>query len=500
MRLYAPLLLFLGTLLAAAPASAQCFSWFQLPPSGWAMPSSGDTPVPTNTWIWYVADYSDQRISPDDTSPSLRLQPLDREEPVELIGLGVIDVPGGAVFAYQPAEELSPLTDHELRFNRDLIEPALPMTVSFRTGEGPDFEAPPVPELLGKELFTDFNQLATDPCRVEDYRDEASYFVESAGALNLLADASAVRAGELFGDALDVTDVAKLSLTGNLGVGAQVEVQIATVDLAGNFSGWSETQTDRMPAAGCVANGDGKVSQASLLLAGLLLLAGRLRRRAGRRGPRRDRSLSGPLLWALLLALALPVAVPSTAAAGSARSNLELTLNDHWRADLDAELRPIEQAWAGVSLGAGALQLTWLALQPARAPYALQLSIINTGFWLPTVATLVTLAISRQAILTSRSVPRARRAIRGAAITLGVFSMVLGTFALPVGILLGANYDPSLAFAVLAVPMSMAFSAITAEDVARRIRRHMALDNRAERRVVAPRLLAAGPTGVVIVF
>jgi len=495
-----------AVLLPAASASAQCFGGFSWEPPpvrfGWVAPSSTDTPVPTNTWIWYRANFGDDPVAADTIHPRLTLQPLNTQEPVELIGLGIVHLPDGALFAFQPAVELEPLTDHEVQFNRDLIEPELLMSVSFRTGEGPDQTPPAVPEVLGHEFFSDYNQLGACPDDVLDYSDEATWYVQSEGTFAFVAKANAVADGELFGDAWAMSETPELQIEGDIGVGTDLSVRISTVDLAGNFSGWSEPQGGRMPAAGCVSTDEG-VSRASLLLAGLVLLAGRWRRR--RRAKRAPEAaawspFAGPVGLGLAAALLLPLATPTVASAGEGDElEVELTANDRWRADLDRELKPIEDAWAGVSLGAGALQVTWLALTPARAPYALQLSIANTALWLPTVATLVVIASSRHSIRTARTVQRARRGIRGTAITLGVWSMVVGTFALPVGIALGVIYDPSVAPGVLSVPLSLMFSAIACEDLARRIERHTGTRRSATRRPPA-RILAAGPTGLVVVF
>jgi len=449
--------------------------------------------VPTNSWIWYRVTLGSGSVPLSDIRPELALQPLNTAEPVPLVGLGIIGLSDGALFAYQPERELDPDTDHEVRFNRDLLLPSTLLSVSFRTGPGPDLEPPPVPELLGYEFISDYNQFDTCENGVTDYNDRATWRIDSAGMFNLLAGVDEIDEDELFVDPWVLSETEELILEGDIGPTSDMSMRLSAIDLAGNSSGWSDPHRALMPAAGCIDDGEG-LRRASLPLAALLLLLRRGRCRRAARRARRSASWSpfvGPAGLALVAALLLPLAAPTTALAANQSARQ--------RAALDRELAPIERGFAGVSLTAGTLQATWLLLQPPRVPFALQLSVVNTALWLPSVSSLVAIAGSRHSIRTSKTLGRARRAIKGAAITFGVLSMVTGTVALPGGLVLGLIYDPSLFFAVIAVPMSMLFLAATCNDIAARIRVSLTRARSAHRRP-PPRLVGLGPSGLTVVF
>ena len=384
--------LFVAALTLSVPASAQDCEAFRPDPYGRVTPSSSDYPVPTNSWIWYgVGNAWDVSQSPD--IARLSVLSLDDGSDVVLERRGVIATPDELLFAFEPIDELDPLTDYEVEFavsprplSAELVEQDY-LRLTFRTGEGADEVTPPVPTELGRELYTDYNQLG-EGCDVLDYQDEASWFLDSQGYFNLLgrAEDGFEQDDGLFADVAAISESPELEIFGDIGPGARMSVRWGTVDLAGNFSGWSAESKDTMPAAGCVSTGDGRVAQAALLPLGLLLLLGSIRRR-------RDLARYG--LPLLLLASVLVVATPGTASAQDEavpvleEAPAELT----WDGQLDAWLAVNIRSWGAVSAGTGGLEILLLSLQPVRPPWALQGLLANTAQWVPTLTTTLALVL-----------------------------------------------------------------------------------------------------------
>jgi len=478
--------------LVAAPAAAQDCDRFRPAPFGTVTPSSSDYPVPTNSWLWYrVGNAWELEADPD--MAWLSVLSLDDGSAVELEPAGTITGQEELLFAWQPVDDLEPLTDYEAAFDPAPFagsgQPADEdlMRVSFRTGEQSDEAVPPVPTELGRELYTDYNQLGHG-CEVTDYQDEASFFLESQGYFNLLGraeDGFEVTDG-LFARTSAISETAEVEIFGDIGPGARLSVRWSTVDLAGNFSGWSEETKDTMPAAGCVSVGDGRISQAALLPVGLLLLLG---------GWRRRRLLVRLGLPALLLCSTLVVASP-----GAAEASESVTFDDNpveltWDGRLDAWLTVNIRSWGAVSAGTGGLEILLLSLQPVRPPYALQGALANTAQWVPTLTTFLSLVLVRQALRTS-SPGRLRSGVKGLGIAMSVVATITWYTAAPLMVLAGQT-DPAFSFAVLALPLSATFLAATMDVVKRRIDRERRVGARGR---VQPQLLAAGPTGVVIAF
>jgi len=489
----AALLLLLATLLPAGPVAAQCLNAF-VPGSsedGRVTPSSSNSPVPINTWVWYLVVNPATSIA--DTTAGLELISLETGAEIALEGVGTVRSDDRVLLAYRPEVELEPLTDYEISFDR---EPGLVTNVTrvgFRTSDQRDTEAPAVPELLGQELFTDYNQLGSEPCRVTDYHDEVSFFLGSDGYFNLLADDVEVDSiDDLFTDVVAISESAEVSWTGDIGPNQQLSFRHSTVDLAGNFSGWSETVEVTMPAPGCVGTGDGRVSQASLILAALLLLVRRKRR------PHRGHFAVFGLVAALMLPTAARADSPPLITGEEEVEEVAPAPpapEVDWKLDFGKELALHTRGWGIATAGTGLLQASFLLMQPARVPFALQLSIANTMLWMPSLSTLVVMAGTSLVLRSTTDAYRLARGLRRASNFFGILSLALLQASIPLAVY-GGTFDPSIAVSVLGVHASVIFVALATAVLSKRVEAHSYLGERDRRRAQVFPL----PTGILVLF
>jgi hypothetical protein len=166
-----------------------------------------------------------------------------------------------------------------------------------------------------------------------------------------------------------------------------------------------------------------------------------------------------------------------------------------WRDTLDAELRLHTRGWAIAAAGTGLLQASFLLMQPARVPFALQLSIANTLLWLPALSTLIVMAGTRQLLTSTWDARTFERELRRASSIFGIVSLSLLTVSLPLAVYAGL-FDASISVAVLGAQISLLFISATCSVLAQRVAVHSWVRPRQATRIqVMP-----GPAGVVVLF
>lgn len=487
----AALLLLLASLLASGPAAAQCPDFFSDPTAdGRVTPSSSDSLAPTNTWVWYTIVDPDTPI--ESTTPGLSLLSLASGEEVPLTGVGSIRGADRIMLAYQPDADLDPDTDYEIEFDREPGPSTDVGRVVFRTSASRDTAAPILPEAIGQELFTDYNQLGTEPCEVTDYNDEVRFFLVSDGTFNLMARDEAIDSiDDLFADVVSISETTEVEYTDDIGPNQELAFRFGAVDLAGNFSGWTDPLEVTTPGPGCIDRGDG-VTRASLLLAAILLLVRRKRRaRAG-----------DPAVFGLLLALMLPTAARADSPpliTGEPEATEEApappTRAVDWKPGFSEELTLHTRGWGIAAAGTGVLQGTFLLMQPARVPWSLQLSIANTILWLPAVSTLVVMAGTQWVLRSTESARALAKGLRRAGNVFGIVSLAMFQASIPLAVY-GGTFDPSIGVSVLGAQLSIVFVAIATTVLSRRVEHHARLVRAKAREVT----VIPTPGGLVVRF
>ena len=222
-----------------------------------AIPRADATDVPTNTRIW--GDEPNTRLL-DDAGVEV---PATRTTVTDPLGQGMFTV-------------LRPLT--ELRPHSVYTVDTAPGTHTFFTGAGPLSEPPPIPEIdeLEQDHYRDCGQL----------QYSASYTLHGAGVVYLLDTASTTT----FDPVNLVGEVSGFSSSPSFYLGpkcggadnfpggasrhASTTVRFAALDVAGNFSGWSEPE--ELTLTGCQLGSDPSLA----LLVMMPLLLGSRRRRS----------------------------------------------------------------------------------------------------------------------------------------------------------------------------------------------------------------------------
>ncbi len=279
-----------GALLLPAPAHACSCA---LNNTDYLAPADGATEVPTNTRIWVGgAHFGDDSPTVEDleSSPPFLLLQDDGTE-IEL-SAGVLSESSLSIAVFTPTAELVAGGVYSLVkeiYNLDSPEPTLVSLTTFSVGGAADLEAPALP----RELARSSSSSARLPGQMSSCgpTDVVNISVEETGHL-LVAQLG--ETGDFDTDNLNGV-VSDLSPDGvfRLGVGscrwswpeaapgASADAQWGALDLAGNFSGWSEATEIVIPPAGCSCSAQGNSTPAGLaaLLAFMLLASAGRRRR-----------------------------------------------------------------------------------------------------------------------------------------------------------------------------------------------------------------------------
>ncbi len=346
-----------------------------------------------------------------------------------------------------------------------------PRTAGQRDGEsaarpygrssGTDDEAPAVPERLDVEIHSD--DYVTGPC--DGWEDWARFEVGSAGFVDLMADDEQVFDSEEPDSPLvDMSLSGELAWSGRAQPGTELRVRFATLDVAGNFSGWSEVEPVPWPLAGCTCDAGGQA--AGLALLPLLLLVARRRRGAG-----------GVLLLLVLLAL------PTSASADPSH------FAEDWARDLSVDAQEEARRLAIVGAVGTPLCATNAIFVGLRVPVAAELLPGCLIGFIP-----VWVAAASFSVL-SRDVLRLGAATKGWAglgIGFGVPMAVVGgvmAFLIP-----AATWTPEAAIPGLAISVAghaLIFSALGTVDLVTRYQAGARTINRP---------IALSPAGITIRF
>jgi MYXO-CTERM domain-containing protein len=193
---------------------------------------------------------------------------------------------------YTPAEELAANSEYSFDFNcPELWSGNAPDPKLFTTGEGPATTAPDRVEAVETEQVHSESTGSCGAVHVGLYETTHTGFVT---LVDVHAD-SDLDPDTLVGE-VDVVGSAEGVIVGDdtcgggwleADIGEFAEVRFATIDLAGNFSGWSDPvlldmREDEVEGEGCACALDGRGPElpAGLLVLGLAGLIGLRRRRA----------------------------------------------------------------------------------------------------------------------------------------------------------------------------------------------------------------------------
>ncbi len=220
------------------------------------LPATGSTDVPTNTRIWGSA-ILDLQDGAGVSVPTTRSTVTDSEDFSEFTVL-------------RPVNELQPNTTYT-------ITAATSAPHTFTTGAGPHTTPPPIPEI------EDLEQVRDHDCGQSLYH--ATYTLRGPASIYLLdtAETTTFVPADLVGDVTAYSHAPQFDLGARCGGYENVPaaptrntsttVRFAALDLAGNFSGWSEPE--ELTFSGCKLGG-----RSSPALLGLLPLLIARRRRA----------------------------------------------------------------------------------------------------------------------------------------------------------------------------------------------------------------------------
>ncbi len=433
-----------------APASA-CSMRFDVPPvqDPSALPDDGAVDVPTNARIWLVFEGRSSggyevRLRGGDV-----IQEVDAERPGAVLDRGDrVLAERHELWSYPAPAGLLPETTYTAAVWStgevvdggawDADAPAVLVDeVTFTTGDADDVDAPAVPESAGHRLSTAAEVYAMCASMSDDV---AEFKLDASSDFALLAEETFL--GEpltsddddvgtpRLGDARPGDEVAH---RGRFTAGRRHAVRLGAMDLAGNFSGWSEPVEVTMPLAGCsAADGDLPGSRVALLLLALGALPGLARRRRE----------WGTLVLAGAVVVPLLAVAPGTAAAadeaadeaaadeeaappvvtedGELSGDFEVTgaaaASATWQGQYSARYDHHLRGWAvGASL-AGVAHLGAALAVPWRAPGAYVVASWMAGVSVPAVSGLLSTATIRRAIATSTSAYRTRRGLIGGAV------------------------------------------------------------------------------------
>lgn len=239
--------------LTLTPRLAAAHTEVPPPPLTIVAPVDGDGDVPTNTLVWL--DETTAEFQGDTTE--LRLLGPDGDE-IPVARTSEITTPDGAVTVWLPERELLADSRYVLwQCNTAACEHKLG---EFRTRSGPTDEHPPIPTTT--TLVEAGDLLETDA-------KFKGLLVVAAGPADLDADE---RSGEVLGVGLPGEPIA---FSAHQSINS---VHIAAYDLAGNFSGFSDSRSvDREKTPVCATCNVADDPPVALLMA-LMLLAIRRRR------------------------------------------------------------------------------------------------------------------------------------------------------------------------------------------------------------------------------
>ena len=496
-----PLIALAGLLPASADATPACRDFWPNGEFGGLLPEDGETDVPVDTLIWFGVQGAVDADEDEFPVPDVVL----RDEAGDLVALeehGRLGAGSTHVIAWRPADELQPLGAYTLEAtwgddgSSDDGPEQQTWSRSFVVGEGASEGSPEAPTFARIGLETYGNRLQHNPCYSLPPQDSVEVELEGSSrvALVLLSDEQG-QPGPA--DPFDGVTAARLgvqlTIRDELPPHTKVHLRAGTFDLAGNFSGWSEQEQASMPAAGCASTI--AYDQAALGLALLVVGGGLLRRR-------RELTRLAPVL--LAGALGAATLAPSAASAAevgiSATATVPVASTD-WRTPMERRLKTAEHVWGGLALGGGAVQLGFTLALPSRAPGALQGTIGGVIGWGPALAGLATTGILRHRLKHAASARALEREL------LAVFFVTAGlcTAALVAAtagaIVAGALVDPGggMSVAMMGGALSMLSANLNIGVAHGQLRRARVGQARRHGRP-APQLLAAAPTGLVVVF
>ncbi len=248
------------------PAAAEAVTCAWPPPEHALLPADDATDVPANTLLWSIT--RDIRVDCPTPPPVRLVQIVDAVEvDVPMTWAGRICAGFQGVAAWRPQQPLEEGLYIATSTPEDDWGMEEEVRAVFRVGAETDQDAPAVPVLERREVHTAPPRLY-NPCNWEA-GDYASYSFAPTGALGLAAGGHAswdhTPAPEtIWADLAAVSTDGELTVEGWMQPTTRVEVRLGAVDLAGNFSGWSEPDTATMPAAGCST--ERTWDQAALLL------------------------------------------------------------------------------------------------------------------------------------------------------------------------------------------------------------------------------------------
>jgi len=281
-RPWLPLLL-VAALWPTRVGAHECWIYDDSPGTTRLRPGGDEDSAPTNTLLWLLLEGSGSMSDADfaGAASALTLE-SDEGDPVELEVEGTISSPVLEVMALRPVEELRPTTGYRAEwswFGEWGAELVL-HEVTFMTGAGPDDEAPETPEEQSRYLESDETAFHWY-CGGWDFYDVARFGVDPADDWTMLDGGRPT--GDEWSDSpwLRVEDLAegsRVEMTGTFQPGGRLDYRFSALDLAGNFSGWSEPHRVTMPLAGCSATHE---SWLPLLLPLPLLRLVRRRRSSG---------------------------------------------------------------------------------------------------------------------------------------------------------------------------------------------------------------------------
>jgi hypothetical protein len=248
-----------GCAMVVAPGTAQALScrtnWLQ-------EPRDGATGVPTNTLIWAHGRFG-QSNAARLIGPSGPVPVQERFIPVAIASGRATNYP-----ILIPAEPLRPNTRYriEVTHRRDPPDEDITESTSFRTGDGPKLDAPPLPSLVSKVAeagpgwSVELNRWLT-----LELPHDGILIADNAGALGDVGSVSELLqptpASFVSFDLSPSSRVVRwLSTDPELHVGLsdclvwpednveRQEARFGVLDLAGNFSGWSEVTELVLPS------------------------------------------------------------------------------------------------------------------------------------------------------------------------------------------------------------------------------------------------------------
>ena len=243
-------------------------------------PKMGQTDVPLDTRLWFGYQFSDDPVT-------LKLVGPGGEVPVET---RKVELPGSPFVAFvaTPRQELAPSTSYV--FEATCAEQSCSGGANqFTTGTA-RAPRPPLPVVRKQEPFAPGGPAGDDRAVVFDFDpQDLLVVVDVAGASPFRAEQpeSALTGGwgverVWVGEKACNMPEARFPLDSRGHSAETANVRFGRIDLAGNFSGWTDARSVTLPppAGGCSVSGHGGGGPSSSLVALVLFaLVARLRRR-----------------------------------------------------------------------------------------------------------------------------------------------------------------------------------------------------------------------------